>query len=76
MQAHIIKLVTNLHQTNNQLEEELEKTKQKKVFLSTHLSDARYSLKKHKEEIARLEKRYKRLKTFKKKGLASLFKFN
>lgn len=76
MQGSIRQLLTDLHSTNIKLKEKLQEEKQKRVFLSTKLSDAKYSVKKHKEELDKLEKKYNRLKTFRKKKLANFLKFN
>jgi uncharacterized protein (DUF3084 family) len=76
MQGSIRQLITNLHSTNEKLNSELKSTKQKKAFLSTELSDARYSLREHKKAIAKLERKYNRLKSFRLKNVVKLLKFN
>jgi flagellar biosynthesis chaperone FliJ len=76
MQGSIRQLITTLHETNETLKELYKKEKEQRTFLSTSLSDARLSIREHKKQIARLEKKYERLKNFRKKGIASLFKIN
>lgn len=76
MQGSIRTLVTSLQSTNDRLKEKLKKETQQRVYLSTNVLDLKMSVREHKKEISKLEKKYNRLKTFRKKKLANFFKLN
>lgn len=76
MQNQIIQLINILNNEKLILTELLKKEKQQKSFLSTSLFDLRYSLKQHKKEITKLEKKYNRIKYFRIKKLSKFLGLN
>lgn len=76
MQGSIRQLISDLHSTNHDLKEALVKEKQKKAFLSTQLLDTRLSVREHKKQVEKLEKKLNRLRTLRKSKLAKMFKLN